>query len=101
MSSINGRNPVHVDNGAAFRELTKKLKIMTRAARANDHLPVMRQCHDKLLAQQAMLESVLLSNSGSGLLPYNRNMTARVYGALAYDTNFFISCFDSLIEEVM
>lgn len=100
MSSINGRNPVHVDNGASYRQLTAKIKQMRQTAVNFDHVPIMRQCHDKLLARQAMLESILLSNSGNGLLPYARNLTARDYAQLAYDAGFFASCFDSLIKEV-
>ena len=100
MGSINSNNPAHLDNGVCYRNATKRINKMIAEAKARDNHPIMRQCHDRLLAQKCLLSATLLSNSGSGLLLYSGNITARDFGQLAYDLELFISEFDKLVKEV-
>ena len=100
MGSLKSNNPAHCDNGVNYRNATKFINRMIAESKKRDSHPIMRQCHDKLLAQKCISSVILLSNSGSGLLPYSNNPAARDFGELAYSLPDFIREFDKLIMEV-
>jgi hypothetical protein len=98
MGSINSANPVHYVTSLEYRHMVKRLNTLLQLARENEHIMGIKQRHDVLLAKKAVLASVYLSHSGSGLLPYARNLTARDYSKLAYNPIFFGASFDAQME---
>lgn len=99
MGSIASVNPVHLENGWAFRVRTERINILLYYARLNSHIPSVRVAHDKLLANKAFLDSMLLSNSGNGLSCAATNLTARDYMPMAYSKMDFVQFFDQFIME--
>lgn len=96
MGSINSISPTHVDNGIAYRQLSaqhySRLALIAPYVAMGDRRAII--CHDILLAKIAVLSSVLLSMSGSGLLSSDKNQTARDFARQAINKEFFMACFD-------
>jgi 5-keto 4-deoxyuronate isomerase len=98
MGSVNSANPVHYVTSLEYRRMVKRLNTLLQLARENEHIMGVKQRHDVMLAKKAVLASVYLTHSGSGLLPYSRNATAKDYSKLAYNEVFFGASFDAQME---
>lgn len=100
MGSLNSISPAHVDNGIAYRQLSaqhySRLALIEPYVAMGDRRAII--CHDILLAKIAVLSSVLLSMSGSGLLSSDKNQTAKDFSKQAINKTFFYEQFD---REVM
>lgn len=103
MGSLKSVNPVHLDNGCDYRiltsEINRQLSLIKPYVAINHKLAIV--AHDVLLARRAAIESVMLSMSGSGLLPSDKNSVAKDYAKLAINPDLFCGQFDKFIKEVM
>lgn len=96
MGSLNSISPTHVDNGINYRKLShehySRLALIAPYVKAGDRRAII--CHDILLAKIAVLSSVLLSMSGSGLMPSDKNQTAKDFSTQAINKTLFMTQFD-------
>ncbi len=94
MGSINSTNPVHFDNGLAYRDLVKPLyaKLQLIAPYVSIGTKQAIIAHDVLLAKIAAMATVNLSMSGSN------SDEARDFAKQAINENFFYRRFGLEME---
>lgn len=90
MGSLNSTNPVHFDNGLAYRDLVKPLYAKLRLIAPHVTIGTKQAiiAHDVLLAKIAAMATVNLSMSGSN------SEEARDFAKQAINKRFFYQRFD-------